>query len=72
MTADQRDAAPGVSAQVDDPQVDAGRAEARRRFGRLPDRVPADELVESHPQPPPAEQGFDPAQDAVRRFGLPL
>jgi hypothetical protein len=67
MTADQRD-----DIAADAAQVDAARAEGRRRFGRLPQPVPADELVESHPQPPPAEQGFDPAQDAVRRFGLPL
>jgi hypothetical protein len=34
--------------------------------------VSTDDMVESVPEPPPAERGFDPAADAVRRFGIPL
>jgi hypothetical protein len=51
---------------------DPARVEGRRRFGRLPDPISADDMVESVPEPPPAEQGFDPNADAVRRFGIPL
>jgi hypothetical protein len=51
---------------------DPARAEGRRRFGRLPDPIDADDMVETVPEPPPVEQGFDPNSDAVRRFGIPL
>lgn len=52
--------------------VDDARAEGKRRFGRLPDPVSADDMVESVPEPPPAEAGFDPNADAVRKYGTPL
>lgn len=29
-------------------------------------------MVESVPEPPPAEAGFDPNADAVRKYGTPL
>ena len=48
------------------------RAEARRRFGRLPERVSLDDLVESEPQPPTPEPGYDENVDAVRWYGIPL
>ena len=51
---------------------DPARVEGRRRFGRLPDPISPDDMVESVPEPPPDEQGFDPNADAVRRFGIPL
>jgi hypothetical protein len=51
---------------------DLARLERRRRFGRLPDPISPDDMVESVPEPPPDEQGFDPNTDAVRRFGIPL
>ena len=51
---------------------DPGRAEGKRRFGRLPERVAPADMVESQPLPPPPEPGFDPAEDAVRRFGIPI
>lgn len=51
---------------------DPDRAEGRRRFGRLPDPVPLEDMVESVPEAPPEEQGFDSNADAVRRFGIPL
>ncbi|MCZ3386799.1 MAG: hypothetical protein LH630_07495 [Actinomycetia bacterium] len=51
---------------------DPARVEARRRFGRLPEPISADDMVESVPEPPPDEQGFDPHADAIRRFGIPL
>ncbi len=58
-------------ADRDNPE-DASAAERKRRFGRLPEPVSVDDMVESVPEPPPAEAGFDPAADAVRRFGIPL
>ncbi len=48
------------------------RAEARRRFGRLPERVSMDELVESEPQAPSPEPSYDGAADAIRWYGTPL
>jgi hypothetical protein len=51
---------------------DLARVAGRRRFGRLPDPISPDDMVESVPEPPPDEQGFDPNADAVRRFGIPL
>ncbi len=51
---------------------DPARVEGRRRFGKLPDPISPDDMVESVPQAPPDEQGFDPNADAVRRFGIPL
>jgi hypothetical protein len=51
---------------------EAPRAEARRRFGRLPDRVSPDDFVESEPQPPTPEPGYDVNVDAVRWYGIPL
>ena len=62
----------GPQAGTTDVTVDPARAEGRRRFGRLPEPVSTDDMVESVPEPPPAERGFDPAADAVRRFGIPL
>ncbi|MEO8107348.1 MAG: hypothetical protein ABI720_08510 [Actinomycetes bacterium] len=52
--------------------VDPARAEGKRRFGRLPEPVSTEDMVELVPEPPPFEPGFDPAADAVRRFGIPL
>jgi hypothetical protein len=51
---------------------DPARQEGRRRFGRLPDPISPDDMVQSVPKSPPDEQGFDPNADAVRRFGFPL
>jgi hypothetical protein len=51
---------------------DVSAVERKRRFGRLPEPVSVDDMVESVPEPPPPEVGFDPAADAVRRFGIPL
>lgn len=55
-----------------DDAKDPARVEGRRRFGRLPDPISTDDMVESVPEPPPEEQGFDPNADAIRRFGIPL
>ena len=49
-----------------------GRAEARRRFGKLPDRVELDDMVESEPQSPPPEPAWDENIDAIRWYGIPL
>jgi hypothetical protein len=56
------------SGRIEDP----GRAEGKRRFGRLPEPIAPEDMVESMPEAPPVEQGFDPNADAVRRFGIPL
>lgn len=54
--------------EVEDP----ARVEGRRRFGRLPDPIVADDMVETVPEPPHPEPGFDPNAAAVRRYGTPL
>jgi hypothetical protein len=60
--------------RTEDPErtEDPGRAEGKRRFGRLPEPIAPEDMVESMPEAPPLEQGFDPNADAVRRFGIPL
>jgi len=48
------------------------RDAARRRFGRLPDRVEPADMVESEPQPPHPEPALDENLDAIRWYGIPL
>lgn len=48
------------------------RAEAKRRFGKLPIRIDPADLVESQPSTPPPEPEQDENLQAVRWFGIPL
>ena len=56
----------------DSGQADDDRSAARRRFGRLPDRIAVDDLIESEPQPPQLDPVRDESFEAIRWYGTPF
>ncbi|HVQ86859.1 MAG TPA: hypothetical protein VMT88_01645 [Actinomycetes bacterium] len=53
------------------PREGKGRS-PNRRFAQLPKRVEPADMVESVPQPPQPEPGYDENVDAIRWYGIPL